>query len=93
MAQRRLTIDIPESRIALHNLLEVLLQYKLISKEKAKTLEQEETAKKPVNRWAKVAEEMSTQGYLKGIGEELLESTREFRDDFEIRNPFEKSTK
>ena len=93
MAQRRLTIDLPGSPEALHNVLQILLQYGLISEKKARNIEHEETSKKTgkKSRWAKAAEEMSEQGYLRGKGEELLESIHEFRDDFEINDPFEKA--
>ena len=70
----RLTIDLPGSAEALHNVLQILLQYGLISEKKARTIEQEGTAKEPrkKSRWALAAEEMSKQGYLRGNGEELL---------------------
>jgi hypothetical protein len=82
MAQRRLTIDLPRSPEALHNVLQILLQYGLISEKKARNIEHEETSKKTgkKSRWAQAAEEMSEQGYLRGKGEELLESIHEFRD-------------
>ena len=68
----------------------MLLQYGLISEKKARNIEHEETSKKTgeKNRWAQAAEEMSEQGYLRGKGEELLESIHEFREDFEIHEPF-----
>ena len=54
----------------------------------------EETEKKSgkKGRWAKAAEEMSTQGHLRGKGEDFLESTREFRDEFEIPSSIEKDS-
>lgn len=93
MAQRRLTIDLPRSPEALHNVLQMLLQYGLISEKKARNIEHEETSREPgkKSRWARAAEEMSEQGYLRGKGEELLESIHEFRDEFEINDPFEKA--
>jgi hypothetical protein len=93
MAQRRLTIDLPRSPEALHNVLQILLQYGLISEKKARNIEHEEKSNKTgkKSRWAQAAEEMSEQGYLRGKGEELLESIHEFRDDFEIHDPFEKA--
>ena len=93
MFQRRLTIDFPRSPETLHNVLQMLLQYGLISEKKARNIEHEETSKKTgkKSRWAQAAEEMSEQGYLRGKGEELLESIHEFRDDFEIHDPFEKA--
>jgi hypothetical protein len=92
MAQRRLTIDLPGSPEALRNLLQMLIRYGLISEQKARHIEQEETLKKQgrKSRWARTAEEMSGQGYLKGRGEEILESIHEFREDFEIHDPFGK---
>ena len=76
------------------------IEIKLPEEFREKTLEiivfpLEETKKKPgkKGRWARAAEEMSEQGYLRGRGKELLESIREFRDDFEIRAPLEKRTK
>ena len=61
------------------------MQYGLISEKKARNIEHEETSKKTgkKSRWAQAAEEMSEQGYLRGKGEELLESIHEFRDNFE----------
>ncbi len=95
MTQRSLTIDLPGSPEALRNLLQMLIQYGLISEQKAHSIEQEETLKKQgrKSRWARTAEEMSEQGYLKGRGEEILESIHEFRDDFEIHDPFTKTAK
>ena len=54
----------------------------------------EETKKKSgkKGRWARTAEEMSKQGYLKGKGEQFLESIHEFRDDFEIQSPLERDS-
>ncbi len=68
MAHNKLTIELPGSMDALHNILQVLLQYGLISEKKARTIEQERKTEKPIkaSRWAQVAEEMSAQEYLKG---------------------------
>lgn len=95
MTQRRLTIDLPGSPEALRNVLQILIQYGLISEQKARNIEQEETLKEQgrKSRWAQTAEEMSEQGYLKGRAEGLLESIHEFRDDFEIHDPFDKTAK
>jgi hypothetical protein len=95
MAQQKLTIELPGSAEALHNVLKMLLEYGLISEKKARTIEQDRAVEKPVkkNRWAQVAEEMSAQAYLKGRGEELAENIREFRDGFEIQDPFNQAVK
>ena len=95
MAQRRHTINLPGSPEDLHNVLQMLLQYGLISEKNARNIEHEESSKKSreKSRWAQTAREMSEQGYLKGKGEELLESIHEFRDDFEISDPFEKAAR
>jgi hypothetical protein len=95
MAQKKLTIELPRSAEALHNGLQMLLDYGLISEKKARILERSKAAEKPVkkNCWARVAEEMSAQGYLKGRGEELAESIREFRDGFEVQDPFDQTVK
>ena len=95
MAQRRLTINLPGSPEALHDVLKMLLQYGLITEKKARNIEHEEVSKKTggKSRWARAAEEMSEQGYLKGKGEELIESIHEFRDNFEIHDPFENTAK
>jgi hypothetical protein len=95
MTQRRLTIDLPGSPEALRNVLQMLIQYGLISEQKAHNIEWGDTLKKQKrrSRWAQTAEEMSKQGYLRGKGEELLESIHEFRDDFEIQNPSTKTAK
>ena len=95
MIQRKLTINLPGSPEALRNVLQMLMQYGLISEQKARNIEQEEILKKQgkKSRWAQTAEEMSEQGYLKGKAEGLLESIHEFRDDFEIHDPFDKAAK
>jgi hypothetical protein len=84
MAQRRLTIDLdlPGSAEALHNVLQILLQYGLISEKKARSIEQEETAKK--SRWAQAAERLQAENYLKGRSGEVRKLFREFREEFEL---------
>jgi hypothetical protein len=82
MAQRRLTIDLPGSAEALHNLLQILLQYGLISERKAHSIEQEETTKK--GRWAQAAERLQAENYLKGRSGEVRKLFREFREEFEL---------
>jgi hypothetical protein len=47
MAQRRLTIELPSSAEALHNVLQMFLQYGLISEKKVRIIKQEEKEKKP----------------------------------------------
>ena len=46
MAQRRLTINLPGSPEALHDVLKMLLQYGLITEKKARNIEHEEVSKK-----------------------------------------------
>jgi hypothetical protein len=92
MIQRRLTIDLPGSPEARHNVLQVLIRCGLISEKKARSIEQGDKIKSQEkkgtkSRWARTAEIMSSQGYLKGRTGELIESIRDFRDDFEIPNP------
>jgi hypothetical protein len=82
MAQRRLTIDLPGSAEALHNVLQILLQYGLISEKKARSIEQEETAKR--GRWAQAAERLQAENYLKGRSGEVRKLFREFREEFEL---------
>jgi len=84
MAQRRLTIDLdlPGSAEALHHALQILLQYGLISDKKARSIEQEETAKK--GRWAQAAERLQSENYLKGRSGEVRKLFREFREEFEL---------
>ncbi|MGD2090506.1 MAG: hypothetical protein PVH61_30320 [Candidatus Aminicenantes bacterium] len=84
MAQRRLTIDLdlPGSAEALHNVLQILLQYGLISEKKARSIEQEETVKK--GRWAQAAERLQAENYLKGRSGEVKKLFREFREEFEL---------
>ena len=82
MAQRRLTIDLPGSAEALHNILQVLLQYGLISEKKARLIEKEESPKK--GRWAKAAERLQAENYLKGRSGEVKKLFREFREEFEL---------
>ncbi|MCK4761511.1 MAG: hypothetical protein KAW12_04865 [Candidatus Aminicenantes bacterium] len=86
MAQRSLTIDLPGSADALQKVLQMLLQYGLISEKKVRTLEQEDTAKQPEkkSRWAQAAERLQAENYLKGRSGEVKELFREFREDFEL---------
>jgi hypothetical protein len=84
MAQRKLTINLPGSVEALHNVLQVLLQYGLISEKTVHTIEQEEAAKKRVkkSRWAQLADEIHQEAPLKGKSGEFLKLAREFRENF-----------
>jgi hypothetical protein len=84
MAQRTLTINLPRSTEALHNVLQMLLQYGLITEKKARTIKQEERARKlnEKSRWAQLADEIHQKGPLKGKSEEFLKLTREFRENF-----------
>ncbi|MCK4764914.1 MAG: hypothetical protein KAW12_22130 [Candidatus Aminicenantes bacterium] len=86
MGQRKLTINLPNSADALHNILQILLQYGLISEKKAHNIEKEEIAKKPnkKSRWAQLADEVHQKGPLKGKSEEFLKMAREFREDFSL---------
>ncbi len=84
MAQRQLTIDLPESAKVLHNVLQVLLKYDLISEEKAQTLEQEGRVKKPMNRWALAAERFDSEGFLDGKSDQVKEYIRDFREGFNL---------
>ncbi len=90
MEQNKLTIELPRSSEALHSVLQFLMQYGLISEAKVRAIQRERSAEKPVkvSRWAQVAEEMSARAYLKGQGDELIESFQTFREDFEIEDPF-----
>lgn len=86
MAQRTLTINLPMSAEALHNVLQMLLQYGLISEKKARTIEKEETAKRmnKKSRWEQLADEVHQKGPLKGKSEEFLKLAREFQENFAI---------
>jgi hypothetical protein len=52
------------------------------------------TAPKPISpeqkkgKWAKVAEELSREAPLTGIGEEFLKHTKRFRKSFVLKSPF-----
>ena len=92
MAQRRLTIELPSSAEALHNVLQMLLHYGLISEKKVRTIKQEKKAKKPgkKSRWALTAEEMSKENLLdNGLGEELRNYIHEFREGFAFKDSFD----
>lgn len=84
MAHKKLTIELPGSKDALHSVLQVLLQYGHISEKKVRTIEQERETEKPIkaSRWAQVAEEMSAQEYLKGESKELIENIQTVRPLF-----------
>jgi hypothetical protein len=82
MAQRTLTIDLPRSTEALHDVLQVLLQYGLISEKKARSIERKKTAKR--GRWAHAAERFQAENCLKGRSGEVKKLFREFREDFEL---------
>ncbi len=86
MAQKKLTINLPGSAEALHNVLQILLRYDLISEQKAHTIEQKEITKKPVkkSRWAQLAEEIHQKAPLDGKSEEFLKHVRQFRENFSI---------
>lgn len=90
MAQRKITIMLPDAADARRKAVEMLLQFGLISQQKAHSIDRDEIADTPErgNRWARVAEEMSAKGQLAGVDEELLEDVRGFRDDFEIPDAF-----
>lgn len=40
-------------------------------------------------KWARVAEELSREAPLTGIGDEFLKHTKDFRENFALRNPFD----
>ena len=87
MPQRKLTINLPRSIDSLHNVLQVLMQYGLISEKKAHTIEQEEKVKKiPVkkSRWAQLADKIHQEAPLEGKSEEFLKLAREFRENFSL---------
>jgi hypothetical protein len=84
MTQRQLTIDLPESAKVLHHVLQVLLKYDLISEEKARTLEQERRARKPMSRWVLAAERFDSEGFLDGKSDRVKEYIRDFRDGFNL---------
>ncbi len=50
------------------------------------TLESEEKPAPVKGKWAKVAERMSKENYLNGCSEEVIQSVREFRNNFSLRN-------
>jgi hypothetical protein len=92
MIHRELTIKLPETAETLNEVLKFLLKYGLISKKEARAVEHEETANKPrkKNRWALAAEEMSKENFLDdGLGEELRNYIREFREGFAIKDSFD----
>jgi hypothetical protein len=92
MIQKTLTINLPESGETLHEVLKILLQYGLISKKEALTIEQEKTENKPgkKSRWALAAEEMSKENLLdNGLGEELRSYIHEFREGFAFKDNFD----
>ena len=87
MPQRKLTINLPRSIDSLHNVLQVLMQYGLISEKKAHIIEREEKIKKiPVkkSRWAQLADKIHQEAPLKGKSDEFLKLTREFRENFSL---------
>ena len=85
MLQKTLTIDLPESTENLHNLLKILLQYGAISDREARVIEQKEIAnEQKKNRWARAADRLRSEGFLKGQGEEVKKLTRDFREDFNL---------
>ena len=86
MAQRKLTINLPGSPEALHDLIVFLLQRGLISENEAQTIEQEETANKlnKKGRWEQFADEIHQKAPLKGKSKEFLKLVREFRENFSL---------
>jgi hypothetical protein len=79
-------IYLPESPETLHKLLEILRQYGLISDKKARSIEQNEQTSKQEgkSRWARAAERLKSEGFLKGQGEEVKKLTRDFRENFSL---------
>lgn len=66
-------VDLPDGSINIHYL--PLKPEKPVINEKGK--------------WAKVAEELSREAPLTGIGEEFLKHTKRFRKSFALKSPFE----
>ena len=87
MAQRKLTINLPSSPEALHELMFFLLQRGFISEKDAQTIEQQEkTAKasKKKSRCEQFADEIHQKAPLKGKSKEFLNLVREFRENFSL---------
>lgn len=86
MAQKTLTINLPKSEEALHKVLQILLEYGLISEKKAYTIVPKKTAKKPhkKSRWAQLADETHKRAPLKGKSDEFLRLVQESRESFTL---------
>jgi hypothetical protein len=86
MMQKTLTIKLPESPERLHKLLKILRQYGLISDKKARSIEQNEQTSKQEEkgRWARAADRLKSEGFLKGQGDEVKKLTRDFRENFNL---------
>ena len=86
MAQRKLTIHLPESSEALHTLAQILLEHGFITEEEAKSIEQGHIKKsiQKKSRWALASERLKSEGFLKGRGDEVKKLIRDFRENFDL---------
>jgi len=86
MAQKKITITLPGSIEALHHVLQVLLQYGLISEETARSIKNADGTDRREKKscWAQFADKIHQEAPLKGKSEEFLRLSREFRENFSI---------
>lgn len=96
MGQRSLTITLPDAPERRHQLLMLLCEQGCISESEVLALEKDDPkseAEPPEDgrekgRWAPVAEQISSNGYLRGsTGKTLRKYIQGLREDFEIRGP------
>ncbi len=90
MATETITITIPDSPKEREEVLRFLTEKGLMHRIPPLDAIQGEPKSAPRRKWAQVAEEMASHAHMRGeAGEKMLASIDEFREDFEVPNPFE----
>ncbi|MCU0289913.1 MAG: hypothetical protein MUF15_26425 [Acidobacteria bacterium] len=85
MAQRKITINLPQSPEMINDLLAYLLQHGFIAKKGKCIIEKDATkASKRKNRWALAAERLDKEGFLDGQGDKVKNFIRDFREGFTL---------
>ncbi len=90
MATETITITIPDSPKEQEEVLRFLTEKGLLHRIPPKDAIQGKPKQVPKRKWAQIAEEMASHAQMRGkAGEKMLASIGEFREDFEVPNPFE----
>lgn len=86
MAQKKLTINLPQSPEMINDLLAYLLQHGFIAKKDTYTIGKKDATKasKRKNRWALAAERFDREGFLDEQGDKVKNFIRDFREGFTL---------